>query len=99
MGEARGNCRNPWVVCQVEYSPNWRAWRGAASFATVEDMKDHEKPPLDASQFLNRLAHLESLLEARVIAWDAESSATAQKRLDQLTDGVKRIANAIGKNL
>jgi hypothetical protein len=62
-------------------------------------MKDHERPPLDANQFLNLLAHLESLLEAKVIAWDAESSAAPQKRLDQLTEGVKRIANAIGKDL
>lgn len=62
-------------------------------------MKDPDKPPVGAHHFLNVLAHLESLLEARVIAWDATSSAQAQERLDRLTEEVKRVARAIGKVL
>jgi hypothetical protein len=62
-------------------------------------MEGHDKPPVDARHFLSVLAHLESLLEAEVIAWDAKSSALAQKRLDRLTEEVRRIASAIGKVL
>lgn len=55
--------------------------------------------PLTAKHFVNVLEHLEELLEADIIAWDARSSAQAQRRLDRLTAALMRISHKIGEAL
>ncbi len=56
------------------------------------------KPPLDAHHFINVLAHLEVILEADLIAWNAQSSKDAEQRLQRLVTFIKRAAHVDGSH-
>ena len=59
----------------------------------------HPAQPMAARHFLNVLEHLDELLEADIIAWDAKSSEQAQRRLDHLTAAIVRISHKLGDAL
>ena len=55
-------------------------------------MDDKSEQPLSAHHFVSVLAHLEAVLDAELVAWDARTSAEAQHRLDRISAAIKQAA-------
>ena len=51
-----------------------------------------EHPPLSAHHFIGVLAHLQAVLDAELIAWDARTSSDAQQRLDRIAAAIRQAA-------
>lgn len=51
-----------------------------------------EHQPLNARHFISVLAHLQAVLDAELVAWDARTSAEAQQRLDRIAAAIKQAA-------
>ena len=49
-----------------------------------------EQPPLSARHFISVLAHLQAVLDAELVAWDARTSSDAQQRLDRIAAAIKQ---------